>query len=101
MAIKFIDGDCPEPQSFNASGFVGNPNDWFTPECQNATDVQVGGDHYMQFTIQPIEFITKNSIPYIEANVIKYICRHKMKNGKEDLLKAKHYIDLLIESEYK
>jgi hypothetical protein len=66
----------------------------------SALDKQEGGGHYKEFTIQPIEFIHVNGIPYIEGNVIKYICRYKMKNGIEDLLKAKHYIDLLIEMEY-
>ncbi len=64
------------------------------------TDRQEGGTHYKKFSIQPIEFIHKNNIPFIEANVIKYVMRHKEKNGLEDLKKAKHYIDLLIELEY-
>lgn len=66
----------------------------------NATDMQIGGDHYRRFAIQPIEFITKNRLGFCEGNVVKYICRHPFKNGKEDLLKARHYIDLLIESAY-
>jgi hypothetical protein len=66
----------------------------------SALDKQEGGGHYKGFTIQPIEFIHLNDIPYIEGNVIKYICRHRQKNGLEDLLKAKHYIDLLIQLEY-
>lgn len=65
-----------------------------------AIDRQEGGTHYKDFAIQPIEFIHKNNIPFIEGNVIKYVMRHKYKNGIEDLKKAKHYIDLLIEQEY-
>lgn len=61
---------------------------------------QVGGDHYKNMPIQPVEFITKNNIPFIEGNIIKYICRHASKNGKQDLEKAKHFIDLLIELRY-
>jgi len=64
------------------------------------TDIQIGGEHYKKFKIQPIEFIVKNNLGYIEGNIIKYICRHKEKGGKNDLLKAKHYIDLLIQLEY-
>lgn len=64
-----------------------------------ATDIQVGGNHY-QLPIQPIEYIHKNGLGFIEGNVIKYITRHRNKNGKQDLLKAKHYIDLLIQLEY-
>jgi len=65
----------------------------------NAKARQVGGDHY-QMPIQPIEFIQKNNIPYCEANAIKYLCRHRKKNGAEDLLKAKQYIDFILEHEY-
>lgn len=61
---------------------------------------QVGGDHYRNMKIQPVEFITANSIAYLEGNVIKYICRHRSKGGAEDLKKAKHYIDLLLQHEY-
>jgi len=56
--------------------------------------------HYTQWDIEPIEFIMKNTIPYAEANVIKYICRYKKKGGVVDLKKAKQYIDILIEHEY-
>lgn len=66
-----------------------------------AIDVQEGGTHYKKCAIQPIEFIHANDIPFIEGNIIKYVTRHKDKNGLEDLKKAKHYIDLLIELEYK
>lgn len=65
-----------------------------------ATDHQEGGSHYKTFVIQPVEFIHKNNIPFIEGNIIKYVLRHRSKNGIEDLKKAKHYIDLLIESDY-
>ena len=62
-------------------------------------DKQVGGSHYKDFDIQPLEFITKNKLSYIQGNIIKYVTRYKDKNGVEDLQKAKHYIDLLIELE--
>lgn len=58
---------------------------------------QVGGNHYMKYKIQPIEFITKNNIPFIEGNIIKYIIRWKDKGGVKDLDKIRHYIDLLEE----
>jgi hypothetical protein len=66
----------------------------------NALDRQVGGNHYKDLKIQPIEFIHANNIPFCEANAIKYLCRHRAKNGRQDLEKAKHYIDLLIKLEY-
>lgn len=65
-----------------------------------ASQTQVGGDHYKNMVIQPVEFINRNKIGYIEGSVIKYVCRHRSKNGRQDLEKAKHFIDLLIEQEY-
>lgn len=65
-----------------------------------ASEVQEGGNHYRKYAIQPTEFIHKNDIGFIEGNVIKYVLRHRDKNGKQDLLKARHYIDLLLEYEY-
>lgn len=69
-------------------------------EVKKATDVQIGGNHYKKFKIQPVEFCILNGIGFGEGNVIKYVCRHKFKNGLEDLKKARHYIDLLIQLEY-
>ena len=66
----------------------------------SAKNKQIGGNHYTIHKIQPIEFIQSNSIPFIEGNIIKYVMRHRSKNGIEDLKKAKHYIDLLIYYEY-
>ena len=63
-------------------------------------DIQVGGSHYKEMKIQPIEFTMKNNLNFCQGNVIKYITRYKNKNGIKDLEKAKHYIDLLIELEY-
>lgn len=65
----------------------------------SALDEQAGGSHYLEFAIQPVEFIYTNKIPYIEGNVIKYVSRWKNKGGVADLYKAKHYIELLIEME--
>ena len=67
----------------------------------SALDVQIGGGHYKSYAIQPVEFIHKNKIPYIEGCAIKYLCRWREKGGIEDLKKVKHYIDLLIEMESK
>jgi hypothetical protein len=59
---------------------------------------QVGGSHYKNYKIQPVEFIIKNNIGFVEGNIIKYILRFKEKGGVQDLKKAKHYIELLIDS---
>ena len=68
----------------------------------NALNTQVGGSYYKNMTMQPIEFIERNNLGFCVGNIIKYICRYKDKNGVEDLKKARHYIDILIdfESEY-
>jgi len=49
---------------------------------------QVGGSHYRSMVIQPSEFINKNNLPFAEGNAIKYLCRHKQKNQKEDFIKS-------------
>ncbi len=66
-----------------------------------ALDVQVGGRHYKEYAIQPVEYIHANKIPFCEGNAIKYITRWRDKGGIADLEKAKHFIDLLIELETK
>ena len=61
---------------------------------------QIGGSHYRDMGIQPSEFINKNNIPFAEGNAIKYLCRHKQKGQREDLLKAIHYCEMAIERDY-
>lgn len=56
-------------------------------------------DHYTSCAIQPIEFIVANNMDFLEGNIIKYVARYKNKNGLEDLAKARHYLDMLIERE--
>lgn len=65
----------------------------------SALDTQEGGGHYKDLKIQPVEYIHANGIGFIEGNVIKYITRWRNKNGVEDLRKAKHFIELLIQLE--
>ena len=61
---------------------------------------QIGGEHYLKYKIQPSRFVVENRLLYPEGCVIKYILRHQDKGGKEDLLKAKHFIDMIIERDY-
>ena len=65
----------------------------------SALSHQHGGDHYKDKAIQPVEYIHSNGLGFCEGNVVKYITRWRAKNGLEDLYKAKHYIELLIELE--
>ena len=62
---------------------------------------QIGGKHYLKYKIQPSKFVVENKLLYPEGCVIKYILRHHAKGGKEDLEKAKHFIDMIIERDYK
>ena len=65
-------------------------------------DKQVGGDHYKDCKIQPVEYIHANGLDYFEGNVIKYVTRHRTKGeGKKDIEKAIHYAQLILELYYK
>lgn len=72
-----------------------------SPKPTSAISEQVGGSHYKNMAMQPVAFIQQNKIPYIEGCCIKYLCRWREKNGIEDLKKARHYLDMLIEMEGK
>ena len=63
-------------------------------------DKQHGGSHYQKYVIQPSKFVIENKLLYPEGCAIKYIIRHQDKNGKEDLLKAIHFIEMIIERDY-
>jgi hypothetical protein len=65
-----------------------------------ALDTQVGGSHFKEYAIQPIEYSFHNDLNFLQGNIVKYTTRYKDKNGKEDLLKVIHYAQLLIEFEY-
>ena len=61
---------------------------------------QVGGKHYSKMKIQPAEFINENKLLFAEGNAIKYICRHRLKGKKQDILKAIHFLEMIIERDY-
>jgi hypothetical protein len=65
-----------------------------------ASDKQIAGSHYASLPIQPSEFIHRNGLGWCEGNAIKYVCRHGSKNGRQDIEKAIHYLQLLLEWEY-
>lgn len=65
-----------------------------------ALESQIGGNHYKDLAIQPAEYCQKNGLRYMESNAIKYITRHRSKNGKQDIEKAIHSLQLLLEIEY-
>lgn len=61
---------------------------------------QEGGSHYKGYAIQPVQYAHANHLDFFQGSVVKYVTRFRDKNGKEDLLKARHFIDMLIELEY-
>lgn len=69
-------------------------------DCTGRPEVlksQVGGTHYKDFAIQPVEFSHRNGLGFCAGNVVKYICRYQKKGGRVDLEKARHYIDIMLE----
>jgi hypothetical protein len=64
---------------------------------QSANDIQVAGDHYKRKAIQPWDFIAANQLGFFEGNIVKYVTRWESKGGVEDLCKAQHYLQKLIE----
>ena len=67
---------------------------------ENVWDKQHGGSHYQKYKIQPSKFVVENEILYPEGCAIKYIVRHRDKNGKEDILKAIHFLEMILERDY-
>ena len=111
VEVTFRDGDTDRGQSTSFRwDHIDSPSDivaWRpalpsvdSEKVETALDTQIGGEHYKKYSIQPVEFITKNKLGFLEGCVIKRICRYEDKNGREDLEKIKHEIDLLIELKY-
>jgi len=69
------------------------------PTPSSALAVQVGGEHYKNVTIQPVEYIHANNLTFLEGCIVKRITRWRSKGGFQDLEKIKHEVDLLIELE--
>jgi hypothetical protein len=68
--------------------------------AKSAMDKQVGGSHYKDCVIEPIEYIYANGLGYCEANIVKYITRYNSKGGEQDLDKVIHYVEMLKEIKY-
>ena len=66
----------------------------------NMIKENVSPDYYARYDIEPISFIMRNNIPYAEGNVIKYVLRHDMKGGREDIDKAIRYLEMIKEEKY-
>ena len=71
-------------------------------QALKATLKQVGGSHYKDCKIQPVEYIVGNDLTFLEGNIIKYVTRHRRKGeGKKDIEKVIHYAEMILEMEYK
>lgn len=66
----------------------------------SAKDRQIGGGHYKDLAIQPVDYIVGNGLGYLEGNVVKYITRHQSKGRAEDIRKAIHYCELILAHHY-
>ena len=74
--------------------------DLFKGSTYDSLEKQVGGKHYRNMKIQPAHFINENKLLFAEGNAIKYICRHQSKGKEEDVKKAIHYLEMILERDY-
>ena len=74
--------------------------DMFKASTYNSLEDQIGGKHYRSMKIQPAEFINENKLLFAEGNAIKYICRHSAKGKRQDIEKAIHYLEMILERDY-
>jgi hypothetical protein len=74
--------------------------DIFKGSTYKSLQEQVGGKHYSSMKIQPAEFINENKLLFAEGNAIKYICRHSAKGKEQDIKKAIHYLEMILERDY-
>ena len=74
--------------------------DIFKEVTYDSLEKQVGGKHYKNFRIQPAQFINENKLLFAEGNAIKYIRRHSIKGKEEDIKKAIHYLEMILERDY-
>jgi hypothetical protein len=65
----------------------------------SANDIQIAGNHYKNRTLQPWDVVSAWGMGFFDGNALKYLARWREKGGVDDLRKARHYIDKLIEIE--
>jgi len=87
------------PADFSETLKAGNINDkdWDKQIDAKASNRQVGGDHYKKLAIQPAEYCYKNKLNNLESEAVGYITRSRFKNGSEDIKKAIHTLEILLE----
>lgn len=109
IEVRTRDGriDGPRPASeYDWTGHCFQPNEtvawrrvFNTTVSSTVNAVQIGGAHYKVKGIQPWDYIAANGLGFFDGNAVKYLTRWREKGGVEDLKKARHYIDKLIEME--
>lgn len=102
-AAKPVGGRCVKEGSTTDShpmSGISAEMDYYREKVDPPLQRQVDGNHYKNMVIQPIEYNQKNKLPYCEAAVVKYVSRHRFKGGKNDILKAIHCLEMLLELEY-
>lgn len=98
---SFIVDEIAGEEVYDIIGHVYSVQDLIKQNCtvKKASETQIAGNHYSKLKIQPMRYALENELNYGQANAVKYITRYKDKNGIEDLKKAIHCIELLIEFE--
>ena len=74
--------------------------DMFKESTYDSLEKQIGGKHYKNMKIQPAHFVNENKLLFAEGNAIKYSCRHSVKGKEEDIKKAIHYLEMILERDY-
>lgn len=97
--LAFIPDGVQIPETFIRIDTSNESEEEEEETIDNPLDIQVGGDHYKDFKIQPVEFIEQNNLGFLQGCIVKRISRYDKPTGKglQDLLKIKHEVDLLIE----
>lgn len=88
-------------QQLGSSSPLSGYDDWYSlSQPLPPSKEQIAGTHYVKYDIQPVEYIVANGLSFLAGNVIKYTTRYKDKNGAEDIRKAIHYLNMILEFEY-
>jgi hypothetical protein len=95
--LRVADDECA---GGHAPRTVGGADEGPSVSGSGALASQVGGDHYAKLAIQPVEYIHRNGLDFLQGNIVKYATRHKSKGGAEDVRKIIHYARLILELEY-
>jgi hypothetical protein len=100
LAAEAIDSATLAEELLTDLGWMFDGKSWVQQIESSALDIQVSGSHYKDLKIQPVEYIEANKLDYFQGNVVKYVTRHRLKNKADDIRKAIHYCQLILELQY-